>query len=96
MHDFLKLLVRLLFIVLIVVSFLPFSKGFFILFTGFRGFREIRLLRIRQGIGKKYKNIGLEKFLLSIEEMNLKFAMLERILKLKKYQDFTMWAMNNL
>jgi hypothetical protein len=25
-----------------------------------------KLLRIRQGIGKKYKNIGLEKFLLSI------------------------------
>jgi hypothetical protein len=24
------------------------------------------LLRIRQGIGKKYKNKGLEKFLLSI------------------------------
>ncbi len=24
-----------------------------------------KLLRIRQGIGKKYKNIGLEKFLLS-------------------------------
>jgi hypothetical protein len=25
-----------------------------------------KLLRIRQGIEKKYKNIGLEKFLLSI------------------------------
>jgi hypothetical protein len=30
-----------------------------------------KLLRIRQGIGKKYKNIGLEKFLLSIEWGNL-------------------------
>jgi hypothetical protein len=26
-----------------------------------------KLFRIRQGIGKKYKNMGLEKFLLSIE-----------------------------
>jgi hypothetical protein len=25
-----------------------------------------KLLRIRQGIGEKYKNLGLEKFLLSI------------------------------
>jgi hypothetical protein len=28
-----------------------------------------KLLRIRQGIGKKYKNIGLEKFLLSIPQI---------------------------
>jgi hypothetical protein len=27
-----------------------------------------KLLRIRQGIGKKYKNMGLENFLLSIKD----------------------------
>jgi hypothetical protein len=30
-----------------------------------------KLLRIRQGIGKKYKNIRLEKFLLSIPLENV-------------------------
>jgi hypothetical protein len=29
-----------------------------------------KLLRIRQGIEKKYKNIGLEKFLLSILDIS--------------------------
>jgi hypothetical protein len=29
-----------------------------------------KLLRIRQGIDKKYKNMGLEKFLLSIGQID--------------------------
>jgi hypothetical protein len=31
-----------------------------------------KLLRIRQGIEKKYKNMGLEKFLLSIGKISLR------------------------
>jgi hypothetical protein len=30
-----------------------------------------KLLRIRQGVEKKYKNMGLEKFLLSIAELSI-------------------------
>ncbi len=36
-----------------------------------------KLLRIRQGIEKKYKNMGLEKFLLSIAETFLNFPILD-------------------
>jgi hypothetical protein len=34
----------------------------------FFNWQSVRGIRIRQGIEKKYKNIGLEKFLLSIRQ----------------------------
>jgi hypothetical protein len=59
-----------------------------------------KLLRIRQGIEKKYKNIGLEKFLLSIFLNLLRLGgvsllVSSEILLQKLLSDFFWWELLN-